>query len=151
MRAVSAEEVNRFGRRNVDGFIVFGVLALAGLALWLAFGALPRRAWRRLRSRGLARGQSAAEARTEEGPGKVEAVQRGPSRGVAGRKLDEAGRVPGTAQADREDASSVEDKDGEASSGGSPKTLSEDLPDVDTLEKGLGDGGERTHPQVHFP
>ncbi|KAI0801320.1 hypothetical protein C8Q74DRAFT_1364942 [Fomes fomentarius] len=46
-----ASDIQHFGKRNFVGLLVLGLLALLGLALWLTFGAWPRRVMQRLRAR----------------------------------------------------------------------------------------------------
>lgn len=55
--AALASGIQHFGKRNFVGLLVLGLLALLGLALWLTFGAWPRRIMQRLRVARAERGE----------------------------------------------------------------------------------------------
>ena len=68
--AALAADIQHFGKRNFVGLLVLGLLALLGLALWLTFGAWPRRMMRKVRARYSAkRGEGESETKGEGNAG----------------------------------------------------------------------------------
>ena len=135
-----ADSGAHLGSRNFIGLLVLGVLAMLGLGLWLAFGAWPRRMFRRLRARRGA-GSAQTEVQVDLGSGlglraggRGEAV--GAGAGPYAHKLD-AGSVEGSSAAS-------------LNGGGDDKVLDKGSPNcsslsVDALEKGSQVDTDRTY------
>ncbi|RPD82624.1 hypothetical protein L226DRAFT_32808 [Lentinus tigrinus ALCF2SS1-7] len=154
-QAALATGIQHFGKRNFIGLLVLGLLALAGLVLWITFGAWPQRMIRRLRARA-----GGAKSEREPGPdGKLE--------GRRGADLDREAASPtegaGTRAHPHEphphephphEPSESEDKvqsESEEGAPGSPHSLEME---VEGLEKGTDEAAEeakrRTLPRVRF-
>ena len=158
-----ATSIQHFGKQNFVGLLVLGLLALAGLVLWVTFGAWPQRMIRRLRARAascniaLKSGGTAKEGESEGRRGADlgrDAAAEEAEVGAQGAHVhgpEHESREPSESEEGKVQSRSSADEDGAP---GSPQSLEME---VESLEKGTGGGGGavgeakgRTLPRVRF-
>ncbi|KAI0735224.1 hypothetical protein C8Q76DRAFT_791794 [Earliella scabrosa] len=141
--AALAADIQHFGKRNFVGLLVLGLLALLGLALWLTFGAWPRRMMRKVRARYSAkRGEGEGESETK-GEGNAGAHAEGRRSGQAAHLEADGARAHASRERSEEKIETPTDSN--------PPSSQPSLElEVEGLGKDSDETKKRTLPRVRF-